>query len=68
MRKCMYQYLNDCNCFQDDGPRPCCLECDEYEVCPEKCRKSETTFCIGLIEKSDNDNDPVSKTIPNSTP
>lgn len=63
MRKCL---MNDCDNFQT--LRPCCLDCDEYEVCPEKCRKSETTFCIGLIEESDNDNDPVSKTIPNSIP
>lgn len=50
MRKCL---MNDCDNFQT--LQPCCLDCDEYEVCPERCRKTETTFCIGLIEEEDDD-------------
>lgn len=55
MRKCFYQYINDCNNFQDDGPRPCCLECEEYDKCVERCPRSETTFCVSMIEERDDD-------------
>mgnify|MGYP006988861699 CR=1 FL=1 len=50
MRKCL---LNDCDSFRT--VRPCCLDCEEYETCPERCQKRETTFCVGLIEEKDND-------------
>ena len=55
MRKCFYQYINDCNNFQDAGPRPCCLDCEEYDKCVERCPRSETTFCVSMIEERDND-------------
>lgn len=57
MRKCFYQYINDCNNFQDDGPRPCCLECEEHDNCVERCPRSETTFCVSMIEERDYDCD-----------
>ena len=50
MRYCM---LNDCDGFRT--LQPCCLDCAEREECPERCRKRETTFCVGLIEEKDDD-------------
>lgn len=48
MRKCL---LNDCDGFRTI--RPCCFDCEERNVCPERCKKKETTFCIGLLEEED---------------
>lgn len=45
MRTCL---LNDCAGFE--GIAPCCLDCREREVCPDKCNKTETTYCVGVIE------------------
>ena len=45
MRYCL---LNDCDNFQTI--RPCCMDCEERDDCREKCRKTETTFCVGLID------------------
>jgi len=50
MKLCL---MNDCDNFQTI--RPCCLDCPEQDGCPEKCRKSETTFCVGVIEDKDDD-------------
>lgn len=50
MRKCL---MNDCDGFRTI--RPCCFDCEERDVCPERCKKRETTFCIGLIEEKDDD-------------
>lgn len=48
MRKCL---LNDCTGFK--GIAPCCRDCTKQ--CPDRCKKSETTFCVGLIEEGEND-------------
>lgn len=45
MRICL---LNDCDNFQTY--RPCCLDCEERQRCPERCQRKETTFCVGLME------------------
>lgn len=50
MRRCV---LNDCN---DREIPPCCLDCPDYAVCPDRCNKTETTFCVGLIEERDDEN------------
>lgn len=39
--------LNDCQGLSRVAP--CCLYCDEHG-CPERCHKTENTFCIGVIE------------------
>lgn len=46
MRRCV---LNDCNCNSPE-PAPCCLDCPERGRCPDRCLKSETTFCVGVID------------------
>ena len=43
--------MNDCTGFK--GIAPCCRDCDKQ--CPDRCKKSETTFCVGLIEEGEND-------------
>lgn len=45
MRKCL---LNDCTDFKTIAP--CCLDCDQRNQCPDRCLKSETTFCVGVID------------------
>ena len=45
MRTCL---INDCTGFV--GIAPCCLDCPEKEQCPDRCQKSETTFCVGVID------------------
>ena len=45
MRKC---WINDCTGF--NGQAPCCLDCSEHDVCPDRCPKTETTFCVGVLE------------------
>ena len=45
MRKCL---LNDCTGFQ--GIAPCCLDCDDRDICPDRCPRSATTYCVGVIE------------------
>ena len=60
MRRCL---INDCNCNEQD-PAPCCLDCDDRAVCPDRCPKSNTTYCVGVIENDGkgisekNDQDP----------
>ena len=46
MRRCL---INDCNCNSQE-PAPCCLDCNDRAVCPDRCPKSETTFCVGVID------------------
>ena len=48
MRQCV---INDCNCNNPD-PAPCCLDCSERDVCPDRCPKTETTYCVGVIDDS----------------
>lgn len=40
--------LNDCEGLKRVAP--CCLECVERDRCPDRCHKTENTFCIGAIE------------------
>ena len=54
MKLCL---LNDCTNF--NGIAPCCRECPD--PCPDSCRKSETTFCVGVIEDYNDKN--TSRTI-----
>lgn len=49
MRRCL---LNDCNCREPE-PAPCCLDCDQREQCPDRCQRTETIYCVGVL----NDND-----------
>ena len=48
MRICL---INDCTGFK--SPAPCCLDCEDRDICPDRCPKSETVFCIGVIETND---------------
>lgn len=50
MRTCL---INDCTGFVDVAP--CCLDCAERQQCPDRCPKSETTFCVGVINDSKRD-------------
>ena len=45
MRTCL---INDCTGFQ--GVAPCCLDCSERDVCPDRCYKTDTIYCVGVIE------------------
>ena len=45
MRMCL---INDCTGFQ--GIAPCCLDCSERDRCPDRCPKTETIYCVGVIE------------------
>ena len=51
MKTCL---INDCNC-NEPNPAPCCLDCSERDVCPDRCQKTETTFCVGVIEEGEED-------------
>ena len=42
--------MNDCTGFK--GIAPCCRDCPKQ--CPDRCKKKETTFCVGLIEEGEN--------------
>ena len=46
MRRCL---INDCNCNEHD-PAPCCLDCPERTACPDRCQKTNTVYCVGVIE------------------
>ena len=50
MRICL---INDCTGFK--SPAPCCLDCAERQQCPDKCPRTEMTFCVGVIETNDTD-------------
>ena len=45
MRMCL---INDCTGLV--GVAPCCLDCAERQRCPDKCPRTETTFCVGVLE------------------
>ena len=44
-RRCL---INDCN-INEPEPALCCLDCSEHDVCPDRCPKKETTFCVGVL-------------------
>ncbi len=48
MRLCM---INDCNCNSPD-PAPCCLDCPDRTDCPDRCHKTTTIYCVGVIDDS----------------
>lgn len=50
--------INDCTGFVDVAP--CCLDCAERQQCPDRCPKSETTFCVGVLN---DDSKRVSETV-----
>lgn len=54
MRTCL---INDCTGYVSPAPR--CLDCSERDVCPDRCPKTETIYCVGVIE---NDGKRVSET------
>ena len=33
----------------------CCLDCPDRQQCPDKCPRTETTFCVGVIEEGEED-------------
>ena len=45
MRKCL---LNDCTGFHDIAP--CCLDCPDRSECPDRCYKTDTIYCVGVID------------------
>jgi hypothetical protein len=49
MKQCL---INDCTGFV--APAPCCLDCDDRDICPDRCPKTTTIYCVGVI---DNDQD-----------
>lgn len=46
MRRCL---INDCNCNERD-PAPCCLDCGDRDICPDRCPRNDTVYCVGVIE------------------
>ena len=54
MRTCL---INDCTGFV--GVAPCCLDCGERDVCPDRCPRTDNIYCVGVIE---NDSKRVSET------
>ena len=59
MRTCL---INDCTGFV--GVAPCCLDCEERQGCPDRCPRSETTYCVGVI---DNDGKRISASVQKHT-
>ena len=59
MRTCL---INDCTGFV--APAPCCLDCDDRDICPDRCPRSETTYCVGVLE---NDCKRISATVQTHT-
>ena len=49
MRMCL---INDCN-INSQEPAMCCLDCGDRFVCPDRCPKTETTFCVGVLKEDD---------------
>jgi len=45
MKQCL---INDCTEFH--GIAPCCLDCSERDVCPDRCPKTTTIYCVGVID------------------
>lgn len=46
MRRCL---INDCN-INEPEPALCCLDCGDRDICPDRCPRTETTFCVGALE------------------
>lgn len=46
MRRCL---INDCN-INEPEPALCCLDCGDRDICPDRCQRTETTFCLGVLE------------------
>ena len=46
MRMC---WINDCN-INEPEPALCCLDCGDRDICPDRCPRTETTFCVGVLE------------------
>lgn len=44
MRRCP---INDCTGFVDLAP--CCLDCPERDVCPDRCPSSKEKFGVGVV-------------------
>ena len=59
MRTCL---INDCTGFV--GIAPCCLDCSERDRCPDRCQKTETIYCVGVI---DNDGKRISASVQKHT-
>ena len=49
MRMCL---INDCN-INSREPAMCCLDCRDRFVCPDRCPRTETTFCVGVLKEDD---------------
>ena len=46
MRMC---WINDCN-INNPEPAQCCFDCGDKDICPDRCPRTETTFCVGVLE------------------
>ena len=46
MRRCL---INDCN-INDPEPALCCLDCGDRDICPDRCPRNDTVYCVGVIE------------------
>ena len=46
MRRCL---INDCN-INEPEPALCCLDCGDRDICPDRCPRTEITFCVGVLE------------------
>ena len=49
MRMC---WINDCN-INNPELAQCCFDCDDREICPDRCPRTETTFCVGVMKEDD---------------
>lgn len=55
MRTCL---INDCTGFV--GIAPCCLDCGDRDICPDRCPRNDTVYCVGVLE---DDSKRVSETV-----
>ena len=39
--------INDCTGFKNVAP--CCLDCPEHDRCPDRCHKTDTIYCVGVL-------------------
>ena len=46
MRMCL---INDCN-INSQEPAMCCQDCNDRDVCPDRCPRNDTVYCVGVIE------------------
>ena len=58
MRKCV---LNDCTGF--DTVAPCCLDCPDHDICPDRCSRSDATFCVGVLDGGKHESVPDTETV-----